>query len=177
MKKNTIKYHECIVYSWVLLKYSQYCTSFTRLSNILETKMCDILQMTFSNAISSLKWCDQHCTYFFSNGPTDNKPTLDQILAWHQKKKHHCLNQWCHNLLHHLTSMRSRSYFEFKEPHLTLECLLIYCEYFSIKKLSTMYQGAVSIRKTVLPGMAIPMLKIRRPNGCLIFDMEIAIRR
>ena len=28
--------------------------------------------------------------------------------------------------------------------------------------------GAVSIRKTVLPGMAIPMLKIRRPNGRLI---------
>ena len=26
-----------------------------------------------------------------------------------------------------------------------------------------MQQGAVSIRKTVLPGMAIPMLKIRRP--------------
>ena len=37
--------------------------------------------------------------------------------------------------------------------------------------------GAVSIRKTVLPGMAIPMLKIRRPNGHLIFNMEIAIRR
>ena len=37
--------------------------------------------------------------------------------------------------------------------------------------------GAVSIRKTVLPGMAIPMLKIRRPNGCLIFNMEIAIRK
>ena len=36
-------------------------------------------------------------------------------------------------------------------------------------------QGAVSIRKTVLPGMAIPMLKIRRPNGRLIFNMEIAI--
>ena len=35
-------------------------------------------------------------------------------------------------------------------------------------------QGAVSIRKTVLPGMAIPMLKIRRPNGRLIFNMEIA---
>ena len=34
-------------------------------------------------------------------------------------------------------------------------------------------QGAVSIRKTVLPGMAIPMLKIRRPNGRLIFNMEI----
>ena len=37
--------------------------------------------------------------------------------------------------------------------------------------------GAVSIRKTVLPGMAIPMLKIRRPNGRLIFNMEMAIRR
>ena len=38
-------------------------------------------------------------------------------------------------------------------------------------------QGAVSIRKTVFPGMAIPMLKIRRPSGRLIFNMEIAIRR
>ena len=37
--------------------------------------------------------------------------------------------------------------------------------------------GAVSIRKTVLLGMAIPVLKIRRPNGRLIFNMEIAIRR
>ena len=37
--------------------------------------------------------------------------------------------------------------------------------------------GAVSIRKTVLPGMAIPMLKIRRPNGRIIFNMEITIRR
>ena len=38
-------------------------------------------------------------------------------------------------------------------------------------------QGAVSIRKTVLQGMVIPMLKIRRPNGRLIFNMDIAIRR
>ena len=42
---------------------------------------------------------------------------------------------------------------------------------------SNHFLGAVSIRKTVLPGMAIPMLKIRRPNGRLIFNMEIAIRR
>ena len=42
---------------------------------------------------------------------------------------------------------------------------------------SILDQGAVSIRKTVFPGMAIPMLKIRRPNGRLIFNMEIAIRR
>ena len=39
------------------------------------------------------------------------------------------------------------------------------------------HMGAVSIRKTVLPGMAIPMFKIRRPNGRLIFNMEIAIRK
>ena len=38
-------------------------------------------------------------------------------------------------------------------------------------------QGAVSIRKMVLPSVAIPMLKIRRPNGRLIFNMEIAIRK
>ena len=46
-----------------------------------------------------------------------------------------------------------------------------------VQSLHDNYQGAVSIRKTVLPGMAIPMLKIRRPNGRLIFNMEIAIRR
>ena len=43
------------------------------------------------------------------------------------------------------------------------------------------YSNAVSpggrLNKTVSPGMAIPMLKIRRPNGRLIFNMEIAIRR
>ena len=39
------------------------------------------------------------------------------------------------------------------------------------------YLGAVSIRKTVLRGITIPMLKIRRPDGRLIFNMEIAIRR
>ena len=36
----------------------------------------------------------------------------------------------------------------------------------------TRFQGAVSIRKTVLPGMAIPMLKIRRPNGRLILTWK-----
>ena len=41
-------------------------------------------------------------------------------------------------------------------------------------KMTSLYwiraQGAVSIRKTVLPGMAIPMFKIRRPSGRLIFN-------
>ena len=46
-----------------------------------------------------------------------------------------------------------------------------------VLSLTSKQQGAVSIRKTVLPGMAIPMLKIRRPNGRLIFNMEITIRR
>ena len=47
-----------------------------------------------------------------------------------------------------------------------------------VDKITSGYiQGGVSIRKTVLPGMAIPMLKIRRPNGRLIFNMEITIRR
>ena len=45
--------------------------------------------------------------------------------------------------------------------------------------------GAVSIRKTVLPGMAIPMLKIRRPNAVLsltwkspyVYKMVFILRR
>ena len=37
------------------------------------------------------------------------------------------------------------------------------------------YQGAVSIRKTVLLGMVIPMLKIRCPTSRLIFNMGILI--
>ena len=44
-----------------------------------------------------------------------------------------------------------------------------------MKRRQTSRQGAVSIRKTVLPGMAIPMLKIRRPLGRLIFNMGIVI--
>ena len=51
------------------------------------------------------------------------------------------------------------------------------CRMSSIRRVSVLDLGAVSIRKTVLPGMAIPMLKIRRHNGRLIFNMEIAIRR
>ena len=49
--------------------------------------------------------------------------------------------------------------------------------FLGVKQTTDHHLGAVSIRKTVLPGMAIPMLKIRRPNGRLIFNMEIAIRR
>ena len=65
-----------------------------------------------------------------------------------------------------------------RQEFATSEGLSRIMEYYPVsvsKRLNT--QGAVSIRKTVLPGMAIPMLKIRRPNGRLIFNMEIAIRR
>ena len=50
-------------------------------------------------------------------------------------------------------------------------------EWFRHHLLSAAYwdQGAVSIRKTVLLGMVIPMLKIRRPTGRLIFNMGIPI--
>ena len=51
--------------------------------------------------------------------------------------------------------------------------LLKFTSVVALKDMIKKDQGAVSIRKTVLPGMAIPMLKIRR----LIFNMEIAIRR
>ena len=56
-----------------------------------------------------------------------------------------------------------------------LEALLNFLSPIISLHLSQIYQGAVSIRKTVLLGMAIPMLKIRRPLGRLIFNMGIAI--
>ena len=76
----------------------------------------------------------------------------------------------------------SMSFSESWRPRLFMECL-------QLRSISALlgaerlvhsrakWLGAVSIRKTVLPGMAIPMLKIRRPNGRLIFNMEITIRR
>ena len=67
-----------------------------------------------------------------------------------------------------------------KEVPKVLKPYWSYCDELSIDDgiiLKGSEQGAVSIRKTVLPGMAIPMLKIRRPNGRLIFNMEIAIHR
>ena len=45
------------------------------------------------------------------------------------------------------------------------------------RHLSLNVLGAVSKRKTVLPGIVIPMFKIRRHYGRLIFNMEITKRR
>ena len=71
--------------------------------------------------------------------------------------------------------LAGRKYFSisFKIPYKKCFCSLAWTKVL----LAPGHQGAVSTRKTVLPGMAIPMLKIRRPNGRLIFNMEIAIRR
>ena len=66
----------------------------------------------------------------------------------------------------------------FKNAQLSSDWTALNCrKSHSVKVIQWRLLGAVSIRKTVLPAMANPMLKIRRPNGRLIFDMEIAIRR
>ena len=72
------------------------------------------------------------------------------------------------------TGMESKDiYLKNREPYR----LYLYTDHESGFESLVQKQGAVSIRKTVLPGMAIPILKIRRPNGRLIFNMDIAIRR
>ena len=100
------------------------------------------------------------CTYFnFRNGISRQKIFLYWLINWRISqpiKLTANVMPWCHNDLNSVTGqqMKAASCGN-TEPN----------------------TGAVSIRKTVLPGMAIPMLKIRRPNGRLIFNMEIAIRR
>ena len=57
--------------------------------------------------------------------------------------------------------------------HLVLtQRYLFRCVAMWLTVLSSGSLGAVSIRKTVLPGMVIPMLKIRRSNGRLILTWK-----
>ena len=83
----------------------------------------------------------------------------------------------------YLKSIRRRTKFQnLNDSRFVLQLILLNPLKPGVKSRMNIYleqrqQGAVSIRKTVLQGMAIPMLKIRRPNGRLIFNMEIAIRR
>ena len=93
---------------------------------------------------------------FGSRGRINNIPALFQIMAWYRPGDRQLSEPVMVRLLSHIYVTR---------PWWVKS-------YGCIRRL-----GAVSIRKTVLPGMAIPMLKIRRPNGRLIFNMEIAIRR
>ena len=75
----------------------------------------------------------------------------------------------------HIDNKPSSAYQTF-DQNITILSDVSICK-FRLQNTIQFIQGAVSIRKTVLPGMAIPMLKIRRPNGRLIFNMEITIRR
>ena len=93
---------------------------------------------------------------------------VSHICLW--KRGHNCFRDW---LIVHSMPRKNNIQFDIyihSRRHLRLRWNEIY-------SIHVTQQGAVSIRKTVLPGMAIPMLKIRRPNGRLIFNMEIAIRR
>ena len=96
-------------------------------------------------------------------------------------KEIHFRSTWftCKAPFAHAITLMSHQHFNISN-HPQTSCLLN--SLFSIALQQIKHQsveslGAVSIRKTVLPGMAIPMLKLRRPNGRLIFNMEIAIRR
>ena len=111
-------------------------------------------------------WCIQK--FRKADQKTDYKPIMHLSDDLVKERLHKIINSWCN-------FWRKQALFC---SHLgtswwpsTIWCYEI-CRYSNDQVL-----GAVSIRKTVLPGMAIPMLKIRRPNGRLIFNMEIAIRR
>ena len=100
----------------------------------------------------------QHCFKWWLDA---NQATSHYLNQW-------CLGYWC---IYASLSLNELTQFEWQIIVWTNDGK----KKISLKKWCD--QGAVSIRKTVLPGMAIPMLKIRRPNGRLIFNMEIAIRR
>ena len=149
-------------------------------------------------------WWEIHRSFFFHKSSIDNNPALIQIMAWRCTGDQPLSWPSWHNSLMHIGSTWGRRIkillnvlytcvfccnaskcFETKTavktnffshlmfiPFDSLKFVLSSSSSSGIKIL-----GAVSIRKTVLPGMAIPMLKIRRPNGRLIFNMENAIRR
>ena len=87
-------------------------------------------------------------------------PVTGRFHSWSASNGENVFIWWCHH----------------DTPHLAL-FPTVTSSWQHESRLIQKHQGAVSIRKTVLPGMAIPMLKIRRPNGRLIFNMEITTRR
>ena len=106
-------------------------------------------------------------------------------LSWHQANDESI--EWSIYTATYINMLYTKkSYSSIKTSHCNSFEDLAFIDWFhrhaslNLKRVVVTWQGrlgAVSIRKTVLPGMAIPMLKIRRPNGRLIFNMEIAIRR
>ena len=94
------------------------------------------------------------------------------------KRGHRCLN-WVEQVHHHreCDNCKDRTQTILWSHELARDTIISCLYTWVFWKKKSKHLGAVSIRKTVLPGMAIPMLKIRRPNGRLIFNMEITIRR
>ena len=80
--------------------------------------------------------------------------------------------------IHDILSQKHVDYLAVSETKLDccFPCAQFAAQDFTIHRQDLTYSsgslGAVSIRKTVLPGMAIPMLKIRRPNGRLILTWK-----
>ena len=75
-----------------------------------------------------------------------------------------------------LSQKETKIYIRFYLRHIALSCVLLFKKYLDPIRINPKgLRGAVSIRKTILLGMAIPMLKIRRPTGRLIFNMGIPI--
>ena len=117
---------------------------------------------------------------------SDGELTFNQFSHQHWVSKNNLWRRWCQK---QVSSVGINNY----TAHFLARCNCLCLSYIPVcgtnvlllyqnssliwTKSDTYSQGAVSIRKTVLPGMAIPMLKIRRPNGRLIFNMEIAIHR
>ena len=145
-------FHVCFMISLRAQIQSSYCKLSYYIYFLL--KIMYHIQSLFLWTINNLHM-DRICTFLIRVVmPTNNKyvpiGVVWQWLSWTLQ-----LNDSCFMLFAHLTIDHNGG------------CVLhVYVD-----------QGAVSIRKTVLPGVAIPMLKIRRPNGRLIFNMEIAIRR
>ena len=126
---------------------------------------------------------------FVPNGPIDNNPALVQIMAWRRigdkplsepmlarftdaYMRHNGDMSWS---VQKCCSKYVKNVFICTKDMSTGVSALTPASLHFVDALHILILGAVSIRKTVLLGMAIPMLKIRRPTGRLIFNMGIPI--
>ena len=113
--------------------------------------------------LKKIRWCETHFVSSTSAQSLDiywELWSLMRLMAYTTIVKRHVIR--LNNDLQCLYGTQFPNY-HFHRRYTLLQC--------NIQR----YQGAVSIRKTVLLGMVIPMLKIRRPTGRLIFNMGIPI--
>ena len=111
--------------------------------------------------------CDHFIAYYLSSGDT---VVLYQTIDVKRIHKHW---QYKHKKTQQKETLHCILYTKHKLNHFYSDDTIL----LRVGRLTADILGAVSIRKTVLPGVAIPMLKIRRPNGRLIFNIGIAIPR